>query len=273
MTTALIITTYNAPLDLRCTLRSVAEQTVMPDEIIIADDGSRDDTRELIDRMRPLFGPRLRHVWQPDAGFQLSRIRNKAIAVCKSDYIVMVDGDVVLHPQFVQDHKQFARRGSFVAGMRSMLAPGPSERLREGGFSGHPAWWKTSMDALRVYSLRARWLTPLLRNHHQGSVRQLIGCNLAFWRDDAVRVNGFDESFTSWGEEDREFAVRLYNLGLKRRNMIFSGLQFHLYHPTRRNEDTLEGNGDLLREAIASGRTRCDNGLNLHLDPSETAWE
>ena len=265
MTTALIITTYNAPRDLRCTLRSVAEQTVMPDEIIIADDGSRDETRELIDSMRPLFGARLRHVWQPDEGFQLSRIRNKAIAACRSDYIIMVDGDVVLHPHFIDDHIKFARQGTFVAGMRSMLAPKPSERLREGCFHGKPAWWNTSMDALRVYSLRAKWLTPLLRNHHQGSVRQLIGCNMAFWRDDAIAVNGFDESFTSWGEEDREFAVRLYNRGLKRRNMIFSGLQFHLYHPTRKDDGTLVGNGDMLRSAISSGRVRCEQGLNLHL--------
>ncbi|MBD5322356.1 MAG: glycosyltransferase [Bacteroides sp.] len=265
MTTALIITTYNAPRDLRCTLHSVLAQTVMPDEVIIADDGSRDETRELIESFRPLFGGRLKHVWQPDEGFQLSRIRNKAIAACTSDYIIIADGDVVLHPRFVQDHIEFARRGAFVAGMRSMLAPGPSERLREGTYHGHLAWWSTRMEELRIYSLRAPWLSPLLRNHHQGSVRQLIGCNMAFWRNDALAVNGFDEDFTSWGEEDREFAVRLYNIGLKRRNMIFSGIQFHLYHPTRRNDDTLAGNGDLLRAARSTGRTRCERGLNLHL--------
>ncbi len=265
VTTAIIITTYNAPLDLRCTLRSLERQTVMPDEIIVADDGSGPETREMVESFRPIFGDRLKHVWQPDEGFQLSRIRNKAIAAATADYIIMVDGDVILHPDFVRDHVRYSRRGTFVAGMRSMLAPELSRRLREGTFSGHLAWWCTSMDDLRVYSLRARWLTPLLRNHHQGSVRQLIGCNMAYWREDAIKVNGFDESFTTWGEEDREFAVRLYNIGLRRRNMIFAGLQFHLYHPTRKNDDTLEGNGELLRFARSSRLTRCTNGLDKHM--------
>lgn len=84
---------------------------------------------------------------------------------------------------------------------------------------------------------------------------------MAFWREDALKVNGYDESFTTWGEEDREFAARLYNIGLKRRNMLFAGLQYHLYHKTRRDEDSIEGNGKRLRYTIASGRTRCADGI------------
>lgn len=261
MTTAIIITTYNAPRDLQLILNSVAAQSTMPDEIIIADDGSRNDTREMIETFRPTFGDRLIHVWQPDEGFQLSRIRNKAISASKADYIIMVDGDVLLHRHFVRDHIRFARPGAFVAGMRSKLSPEVSRKIREGNYHGHLAWWSAPMEGLRVYSIRATWLTSLLHNHHQGSVRQLIGCNMAFWREDALKVNGYDESFTTWGEEDREFAARLYNIGLRRRNMLFAGLQFHLYHNTRRNEDTIEDNGNMLRATISSGRTRCTDGI------------
>lgn len=262
MTTALIITTYNSPDYLRLVLESVAEQSLMPDEIIVADDGSRDDTRAMVDRFRPRLGDRLKHVWQPDEGFQLSRIRNKAIAAATAEYIIMVDGDMLLHRDFIRDHVNYARRGTFVAGMRSMLTQEVSRALVEGRVTAPLRWLSTPMDDLRVYSLRAPWLTPLLRNHHQHSVRQLIGSNLAFWRRDAVAVNGFEESFTSWGEEDREFAARLFNKGLRRRNMIFAGIQYHLYHPSRRNEDTIEGNGDKLREALRSQKTRATLGLD-----------
>lgn len=261
MTTALIITTYNAPRDLQLILNSVAAQSTMPDEIIIADDGSRDETRQMIESFRPTFGDRLRHVWQPDEGFRASAIRNKAIAASASDYLIMVDGDVLLHPHFIRDHIRFARPGAFVAGMRSKLSPEVSQKIRDGHYSGHLAWWSAPMEGLRVYTIRAPWLTPLLRNHHQGSVRQLISCNLACWRSDALKVNGYDESFTTWGEEDREFAARLFNIGLKRRNMLFSGLQFHLYHNTRRDEDTIEDNGSRLLDTIRSGRTRCADGI------------
>ncbi|MDE6370491.1 MAG: glycosyltransferase family 2 protein [Duncaniella sp.] len=262
MTTALIITTYNSPDYLRLVLESVAGQSMTPDEVIVADDGSREDTRAVVDSFRERLDGRLRHVWQPDEGFQLSRIRNKAIAAVTAEYIIMIDGDMLLHREFVRDHVSYARRGTFVAGMRSMLTPEVSRGLVEGSIEAPLRWLSTPMEDLRVYSLRAPWLTPLLRNHHQHSVRQLIGSNLAFWRKDAVEVNGFEESFTSWGEEDREFAARLFNKGLRRRNMIFAGIQYHLYHPTRRNEDTIEGNGDKLREAMRSHKTRATLGLD-----------
>ena len=95
MTTALLITTYNAPRDLQLILNSVAAQSMQPDEIIIADDGSRDETRQMIESFRPTFGTRLKHIWQPDEGFRASAIRNKAIAAATADYLIMVDGDVI----------------------------------------------------------------------------------------------------------------------------------------------------------------------------------
>lgn len=264
MTTALVITTYNAPRDLRCTLLSVACQSVMPDEIIIADDGSGEPTREMIESFRPIFGQRLKHVWQPDEGFQLSRIRNRAIAASTSDYIIMIDGDMILDRRFVAEHIRNARPGHYVAGLRSMLDPKVSERLRNDEFRGPLAWYRAPMS-LRLHSVHAPWLTRFMLTHHRRSVRQLIGANMAFWRDDAIRANGFDESFTQWGEEEREFAIRLFNLGIRRRTMIFSGVQFHLYHPTRKDDEALERNGDRLRATIASGATRCKVGIGQYL--------
>ena len=236
----------------------------MPDEIIIADDGSREPTREMIESFRPIFGDRLVHVWQPDEGFQLSRIRNRAIAAAKSDYIIMIDGDMILDRRFIAEHLRNARSGYYVAGLRSMLDPKVSDRLRNNEFRGPLTWYSAPMS-LRLHSIHASWLTRFLVKHHGKSVRQLIGANMAFWRDDAIRANGFDESFTQWGEEEREFAIRLNNLGIRRRTMVFCGIQFHLYHPSRKDEESLARNGDRLRATLASGATRCERGIDQYL--------
>src|SRR5687767_6249148 len=114
MTTSLSIATYNWPSALELSLQSVLAQSVLPAEILIADDGSGEDTRRLIERYQVNFPVPLIHVWQPDEGFQLARIRNKAISVSKGDYILQIDGDVILHPQFIKDHIRFARRNCYV---------------------------------------------------------------------------------------------------------------------------------------------------------------
>ena len=121
MKVSLLISTYNRPDALELCLKSVLHQVYMPDEIIIADDGSKDETRDVIQKYADLSVVPLQHVWHEDNGFQLAMIRNKAIAVANGDYIIQIDGDLILHPYFVKDHKDFAKRNSFVRGSRIYL--------------------------------------------------------------------------------------------------------------------------------------------------------
>src|SRR6185312_15866657 len=121
--TTLIVTTYNWPAALDLTLKSAARQSVMPEEIIVADDGSGQETAHLVDRHAAVSSVPLLHVWQPDDGFRLARSRNRAIAAARGEYIIIVDGDLVLHEHFIADHKLAARRGSFIQGVRLLTEP------------------------------------------------------------------------------------------------------------------------------------------------------
>ena len=105
MRVSLIITTYNRPDALMLVLQSIANQTKLPEEVIIADDGSDDKTKKLITNYQESSSLNIIHSWQEDKGFRLAKSRNKAIAISNFEYIILIDGDVILHPKFIQDHK------------------------------------------------------------------------------------------------------------------------------------------------------------------------
>src|SRR6478736_5160416 len=110
MKTALLISTYNWPEALNLVLKSILNQTKFPDEILIADDGSDNKTKELIDNFSTANNIVLHHVWQEDKGFRKSKILNKAIAKTTADYIVQIDGDCVIHKDFISDHIAMAQK-------------------------------------------------------------------------------------------------------------------------------------------------------------------
>src|SRR5687767_4927209 len=128
---SLIISTYNWPSALNLCLQSVLQQSVLPDEVIIADDGSTDDTRQLIASFIRKSPVPIIHVWQADEGFQLAKIRNRAIAQAAHPYIVQIDGDLILPRHFIKDHLQVSNKGSFVTGSRVLLSPTTSKTLLE----------------------------------------------------------------------------------------------------------------------------------------------
>ena len=118
---SIIIPTYNWPEALNLCLQSVLVQSILPGEIIIADDGSKQETSDLINNIKRKSPIPIIHVWQEDNGFRLAQIRNKAIAKSCKDYIIQIDGDVILHKDFIKDHIRFARKGSFVSGSRVLI--------------------------------------------------------------------------------------------------------------------------------------------------------
>ncbi|MFH1561947.1 MAG: glycosyltransferase [Nitrospirota bacterium] len=118
---SLFITTYNWPEALELCLMSVLRQTLTPDEIIIADDGSKEDTQRLIESYTPEFSVPLVHVWQEDKGFRAASIRNKAVAQSRFSYLIFIDGDMILDRNFIGDHLKFAEKNCFLQGSRVLL--------------------------------------------------------------------------------------------------------------------------------------------------------
>jgi glycosyltransferase involved in cell wall biosynthesis len=262
---SLIISTFNWPEALELCLLSILNQAVLPHEVIIADDGSTDATRDLIDRYKGSFPVPLLHVWHPDDGFRLAQIRNKAIAAASGEYIVQIDGDLILHRHFISDHIRFAERKTFVRASRVYLNEFFSASLLRSKcivFSPFSVGVSNKMSALRLPFL---WSFFEHNYKSKGDERwEIHGCNMAYWRDDAVLVNGYNEDFKGWGPEDKEFIVRLLNSGIHKRFIKMGALVFHLYH-SENTKSNLPVNEALLKSAIREEKRICVNGLNQYL--------
>jgi glycosyltransferase involved in cell wall biosynthesis len=256
----LLVSTYNWPRALALVLDSALAQRALPSEVVVADDGSGEETRGVVEAFAPRFaavGVGFVHAWHPDEGFRLAAVRNLGLARATGDYVLQVDGDCVLHPDFVGSHLAFARPGAFVQGSRVMVAADRTARaLAEGaaGFAPFAAGLRSRQNGLSLPFLR-----PLVRCP-QNSWQGTRGCNMAYWRADAVRVNGFDTRIVGWGREDVEFSARLLAAGLRRRRLKFGGIVYHLHHPgaSRARED---GNQAVYEETLRTGRTWCEHGI------------
>lgn len=261
MKTSLLITTYNWPAALEATLRSVSRQTVMPDEVIVADDGSREDTAVLVQEWASRVPVPLQHVWQEDVGFRLARSRNRAVAAATGDYIIIVDGDMILHPHFVADHREAARPDTFIQGVRLLTKSELAPRLLSGEID-HLGFFAAGIERRR-HTVRNALLSRIAFGETQ-SRKAVRGSNQAYWRADLIRVNGWDENMIGWGREDTELVARFHHSGVKRRNLKFAALTTHIWHKVRKPEG-VNPNDVILHRTVAERRTRCDNGLDQHL--------
>lgn len=261
MSVSLIITTYNWPAALDLVLQSVAEQSVAVDEVIIADDGSDTQTSELVAHWQDLDLFRLVHSRQQDLGFRAARSRNKAIAQAIGDYLIVIDGDMVLHRHFVKDHLQWAAPERFVQGSRIKFDQRLSEQLSSTG--KWPKIWQAGIGN-RKNMLRSRLLAKLA-SKPLANTQRTRSCNMAFWRDDAIAINGFDNRFESWGYEDTDFTQRLLNLGRERIYLKFAANAFHLYHPEA-SKQALAANQAIFTASREQGLRRCDDGLGECFD-------
>lgn len=265
MKTSILVATYNWPDAFRLCLKSILSQRVLPDEIVIADDGSTAETSDVIRDITISSPVPVIHVWQEDDGFRLAQIRNKAIARCSGDYIIQIDGDLILHRDFVGDHIRFARRASFVSGSRVNLDQQLSSRLLGERSTTVSVFSKGTKNFLN--GLHLPFLSAVYENHKKDDVFRLRGCNMAFWKEDLIAVNGYNEAMTGWGREDSELAVRLCNTGIEKRLIKFSAIVFHLYHHERSRE-SLNVNDSILQESICEKKSRCNQGLDAYLGTS-----
>jgi glycosyltransferase involved in cell wall biosynthesis len=255
--TSLIITTYNRKDALELVLLSVMKQSVLPNEVIIADDGSRDDTLRLVDGYKNIFPIPLIHCWHEDIGFRLSAIRNKAIRMAKYEYVIMIDGDIVLPKNFVRGHRDHAWKGQFIQGSRVLLMKDRTEKiLQEKGMYVSAI---SSDIANRLNAIESKFLSSIFSYFRKGH-NNVRGANLSFWRDDLISVNGFNEDFVGWGREDSEFAVRMANKGIRRKHVKFASFGYHLYHPENSRKQ-LAVNDAILMKTIREKFSRCENGI------------
>lgn len=271
MKISLVVLTYNWPEALDLVLASVARQVRLPDEVLVADDGSGSATAEVVARHAALLPMPVRHVWQDDAGFRAARCRNRGIAAARGDYVIILDGDMVLHPHFVADHEALAERGFFLQGGRIKSSVAESQRLLQGKSPVFAPWadadFREFDGTRRLYAFHQPWLARWKSRSRNGG--RVMSCNMSFWRDDLLRVNGFDERMEGYGAEDRELAARLENAGLKRRALKWAALAAHLWHNSRAPVDVDDmdlPNNRLFQQTRSERVTRCERGIDTHAD-------
>jgi glycosyltransferase involved in cell wall biosynthesis len=259
---SVIISTYNRPSYLERVIEGYLRQSMSPFEIIIADDGSTDETTQRIAALQGSSPVKIRHVWHEDLGFRLAAIRNKAAAASTGEHLIFCDDDSIPSQRLVEDHLRYAEKNCFIQGHRVLLGDAISEVFRIGD-GALPKLLQIATAGQAGNMINAlRLPVPLIRKSK--SMKGIRGCNISLFRSDFFAVNGFNEDFIGWGKEDSELVVRLYKRGLLRKDLKFRACCFHLYH-THYSSDKLERNIKLLEAAQNSDTVYCPNGLDKYL--------
>ncbi|MDQ7091679.1 MAG: glycosyltransferase family 2 protein [Methylococcales bacterium] len=232
---SVIVTTYNWDAALEACIRSLFAQQDLKFEIIIADDGSKKPTTDLIKQLSLESPVVLKHCYHEDKGFRAGTIRNKAVALSSGDYLIFIDGDCIVFPYFIKRHRHFATHGYFVAGNRVLLNPAFTDHVLKNKLALHQqSRLKFIKWRLQGYINR---LLPFIyvpfdffRLRHPQRWQKAMACNLALWKADFMNVNGFDQLFEGWGYEDSDLVIRLIHLGVKRKEGRFALPVLHLWH-------------------------------------------
>ena len=245
---SIIISTFNSEAWLEKVLWSYEAQTFKDFEIVIADDGSKQPTFDLIDKMKAFVHYNIIHVWHEDNGFQKSQILNKAIIACNSDYILMSDGDCMARTDFVEVHINNRQEGNFLSGGYFMLPMSISEVITKEDILSQSCfdlkWLKSKglKPSFKNNKLTASGLTEKLLNNITPTNASWNGHNASGWKKDIVTINGFDERM-QYGGQDRELGERLFNLGIKSKQIRYSAICLHLDHPRGyKNQESINKN-------------------------------
>jgi glycosyltransferase involved in cell wall biosynthesis len=271
MRIAVIVTTYNRADALMAVCEGYLAQERFDFELLIADDGSTDETKRVIDEYARRAPFPVQHIWQEDKGFRAAAIRNKALAATKCDYVIFTDGDCVPASRFVRRHLELAERGWFSAANRVLLGKDFTRRVLAERLPIH-CWDWTNWTAAWLRRDVNR-LLPLLdlpdairfRKAQPGRWGGIKTCNLGVWRNDVISVNGLDESYSGWGLEDSDLVIRLLRSGIRHKSARFAAPVFHLWHEES-DRSRFPENQRRLAEVIQSRRTAALQGIDQYLE-------
>jgi glycosyltransferase involved in cell wall biosynthesis len=233
---SILLATYNWPQALKLCLESLATQTDRSFEIIIADDGSTDSTKQVIEQFMASCPLSIKHLWQEDHGFRKTIILNRAIAAAQGDYLVFLDGDCIVQPDFVARHQALAQKGYLVTGSRILLNEKLTQELINWPrwdfhrFSNRLLGERLSSGINKYWPLKIKLGNGSWRDYKKFVWRRIKGCNMACWKADAEAIHGFDETMTGWGHEDADFVFRLQRHHIIRKSGSWATEVLHLFH-------------------------------------------
>ena len=267
-----IISTYNNPRWLEKTLWGYLYQTHKPDEILIADDGSGEDTFRVIESFKDKLP--IKHLWHEDQGFRKTRILNIALLEAKSDYLIFTDQDCIPRRDFVEVHRLHAKEGQFLSGGYFRLPLGISVSLGKDDISTGRAfslaWLRNKGLPLSIKCMKLTRFPFDANSMNKITTARSTwnGMNASGWREDLLAVNGFNEEMRYEGE-DRELGIRMNNYGIKSRQIRYSAIVLHLDHKRPyKNQEDWDKNLRIIQETKKTRRIKTPFGLNLHQEAS-----
>jgi glycosyltransferase involved in cell wall biosynthesis len=266
-----VVSTYNRPRSLALVLAGFARQTHGDFEIIIADDGSGEETAHVIREFKTRAPMPVRHLWQEDRGFRKTMILNRAVLESDSDYLIFCDGDCLPHRNFVAGHLETREEGRFLFGHAVFLGPDSTEALQlEDVDSGKFEIWRWNTirrglrgDDRRSYNgifLGTGWFSRAVGLWFDRNGRRARGRNISMSRADLLAVNGWNQDYERPGREDDDLVLRLHRLGRRGKSVRFRAVLYHLYHPPH-SPELFATNDAILQNVIRSGRVECPNGI------------
>jgi glycosyltransferase involved in cell wall biosynthesis len=268
---SVIVSTYNREDALDAVLRALSHQTDGHFEIVVADDGSGPATARVVQEWAGKTPVAVRHVWHEDRGFRLADIRNRGILAGAGTYVIFIDGDCIARPDFVAAHRGLAEPGWFVTGTRILLSPDLTSRILKQGLE--PESWSLPYWLARRSRREVNRVMPLL-SLRLGALRKLTatrwrgarGSNMAFWRKDLEKVDGFDTSFQGWGREDSDIFIRMIRAGIGRKDGRYATGVLHLWH-READRSSLADNERQLDEVLHANRIIARRGLSSASTP------
>ncbi|GGD57078.1 glycosyltransferase family 2 protein [Muriicola marianensis] len=265
---SIVVSTYNSEAWLEKVLWGFQYQTFKDFEVVIADDGSGPATRKLLEEMqKKVFYPII-HIWQEDDGFQKSRILNKAVVACNAPYIIMTDGDCIPREDFVEVHYINKEPGYFISGGYYMLPMNISKAItredieKQNCFNIH---WLKNMGIPKTFKnnkLTARGFISKFFNTITPTNASWNGHNSSGWKKDILNVNGFDERM-QYGGQDRELGERLFNFGIRSKQLRYSAVCVHLDHKRGyKTPESIEKNKAIRKETRSQKRVWTHYGIS-----------
>lgn len=272
MKISVIVPTYNRPQALKLCLRSLALQSRKPDEVLIADDGSGNETRQAVasmqEELRHDFP--IRHIWHEDRGFRKPLILNETVRNSTGDYLVVIDGDCMAHRHFVRCHIENSSLDAILSGKRVEIGQVLTEELLLSGKVVNKLNARLIWDAIRGRSRKVEEavmiknrLLRLIAKRDRITDDGVWGCNFSLTRDLFVSINGCDEDFQDGSIEDNDLGIRVLNQGKRIRSLRALAIVFHLWHKSSWSfsNEKYQHNLAIMKRRIADKETFCKNGL------------
>jgi glycosyltransferase involved in cell wall biosynthesis len=273
MNISVVVPTYNRPQALRLCLLSLSQQSLLPQEILIADDGSASDTKDVVIEMRKRlarFFP-IHHVRQEDDGFRKPKILNEAVRRSNGDYLVFIDGDCMAHRSFIKAHTDKSAQDVVLSGKRVEIGKMMTEQLLSNETLLNRLSVGLIADSFRKNGSRKvdeaiRIRNKLLRRMlHRDAITNdgAWGCNLSLPKKAFIAINGCDEDFLDGSLEDNDIGIRAINSGMKLTTVRGLAIVFHLWHKASWSfeSDKYQRNLEIIKRRIENREVSCKNGI------------